>query len=92
MHPLENGEHMDGHTIQYSLVGYSLRRVNDTENMSDEEVVAAARRIYWRAPIRGWPEVRRFDRCPTCEAWTRTGGKLRKEINCPAVQAALAAV
>ena len=72
------------HCIQYALVGFNLKFVMGTENLDDDAVRQ-------RAHGYSWERVDRYDRCPSCEVWTRSGGKLRTNIECPAVVAALAA-
>jgi len=71
-------EHHRNHCIQYALVGQTL--VYHTEVMTDVDVQGRAGN---HSP------VERFDRCPTCESWTRINGELRSNIDCPAVKAEL---
>jgi hypothetical protein len=61
------------------MVGLGCVYVPDTLGLSDSEVRA-------RAPALSRTRVERFNRCPVCEAWTITGGRLRAEIDCPAVR------
>jgi hypothetical protein len=77
------------HMIQYAYVGYRGVLVEHTENMTDEQV-----RDMVRMYGAGYPNdrIERFDRCPACEVWTRSGGTLRPNIKCPAVVEALAAL
>lgn len=73
------------HCIQYALVGHLSKAVYNTENLTDDEIIAKSPLL---GLVRG-DRIERFNRCPTCETWTMTGGKLRENIDCPAVKAAL---
>jgi hypothetical protein len=72
----------DMHMVQYCLVGDSAAFVGRTERLTDAEVRAAA-----SCPATA--SVERFNRCPVCEAWTTEAGRLRREIDCPAIQSVL---
>ena len=76
------------HMLQYAMV--DSRLVYDTREMSDEEIVEAARRQYPVVILA--KRLFRFDRCPECEAWTFVGGRLRHELPCPAVKDAMSIV
>jgi len=76
------------HMIQYALVGWSGTFVSDTASLTDDEV--RQRASCFSRGIDASAQVERYDRCPVCEIWTRTGGKLRRDSDCPAVKAALA--
>lgn len=71
------------HMIQYAFVGDTM--VPDTSGMNDDEVKARARK--GGAAIGA---VERYNRCPECEAWTTVAGRLRADLDCPAVKAGLA--
>lgn len=74
-----------GHWLQYAYVGDDW--VAGTEGMDDGTV----RRLARRPPSSAEP-VERFDRCPACQAWTRSGGplrQLRRDLDCPAVRHAV---
>ncbi len=66
------------HCLQYAYVGRTF--VANTENLDDEEVRLRA------LQYGGIGALFRFDRCPACEAWTREGGALRRNMGCPAVE------
>ena len=68
------------HCLQYAIVDTSPEyEVYNTEKLSDEEII---KKVPWFAKS---SNVSRFNRCPICEVWTTSGGKIRQDINCPAI-------
>jgi hypothetical protein len=72
--------------IQYALVGSLAIFIPDTDRFTKDEILE-------RAKAKGagsGSHIFRYDRCPACEAWTKSYGRLREEIDCPAVNARIA--
>ena len=74
------------HCIQYACVGYPGYSVYDTLNLTDDEIIAKNPLL----GLRKGDRIERFNRCPVCESWTMERGRLRENIDCPAVKAAIA--
>ena len=66
------------HCIQYAMVGESV--VHDTDIMSGDEISALLPRSLRNV------SVHRYYRCPMCEEGTTIAGRLREEMDCPAVR------
>jgi hypothetical protein len=73
------------HMVQYALVGPHSIFIGQTENLTDEQIRERASRIQF---VPTDATIERYNRCVECEEWTTFKGKLRKNLDCPAVKGA----
>ena len=77
-------KYREPHCVQYAVLSYGNDStvVYDTEKLTDEQIFSSVHPRYGKS-------VSRYNRCPNCDDWTTSEGKLRTELDCPAVQRAL---